>query len=113
MSNENHEELNDQLIVRREKVETLREEGIDPFGGKFIRSISPEEIETQFADKSKEELEEASIEVTVAGRIMTKRVKGKVGFTHIQDRFHQLQIYIRKDAIGEDSYVVFKMADLG
>ncbi|MBM5606115.1 lysine--tRNA ligase [Listeria seeligeri] len=113
MSNENHEELNDQLIVRREKVETLREEGVDPFGGKFIRSISPEEIETKFADKSKEELEEASIEVTVAGRIMTKRVKGKVGFTHIQDRFRQLQIYIRKDAIGEDAYAVFKIADLG
>lgn len=47
MSNENHEELNDQLIVRREKVDTLREEGIDPFGEKFIRSISPEEIETK------------------------------------------------------------------
>lgn len=44
---------------------------------------------------------------------MTKRVKGKVGFTHIQDRFHQLQIYIRKDAIGEDAYAVFKLADLG
>ncbi|EAF2521652.1 lysine--tRNA ligase [Listeria monocytogenes] len=113
MSNENHEELNDQLIVRREKVDTLREEGIDPFGEKFIRSISPEEIETKFADKSKEELEEDAIEVSVAGRIMTKRVKGKVGFTHIQDRFHQLQIYIRKDAIGEDAYAVFKLADLG
>ncbi|WP_163655628.1 lysine--tRNA ligase [Listeria sp. PSOL-1] len=113
MSHENHEELNDQLIVRREKVDTLREEGIDPFGEKFIRSISPEEMEERYKDKTKEELETAEIEVTVAGRIMTKRVKGKVGFTHIQDRFHQVQIYIRKDNIGEDSYNVFKLADLG
>lgn len=113
MSHENHEELNDQLLVRREKVDTLRQEGIDPFGEKFVRSISPEEIEEQYKDKTKEELEEAAVEVSVAGRIMTKRVKGKVGFTHIQDRFHQLQIYIRKDNVGEDAYAVFKLADLG
>lgn len=113
MSHENHEELNDQLIVRREKVDTLRAEGVDPFGGKFDRTASPEELEEKYKDKSKEELEEAAIEVSVAGRIMTKRVKGKVGFTHIQDRFHQIQIYIRKDNIGEEEYAIFKQADLG
>ncbi|EUJ28791.1 lysyl-tRNA ligase [Listeria floridensis FSL S10-1187] len=113
MSHENHEELNDQLIVRREKVDTLRAEGVDPFGGKFIRTISPEEIEEKYKEKTKEELEEANIEVSVAGRIMTKRVKGKVGFTHIQDRFHQVQIYIRKDNVGEEEYAIFKQADLG
>ncbi|MHC5278665.1 lysine--tRNA ligase [Listeria kieliensis] len=113
MSHENHEELNDQLIVRREKVDTLRAEGVDPFGGKFDRTASPEELEEKYKDKSKEELEEADIEVSVAGRIMTKRVKGKVGFTHIQDRFHQIQIYIRKDNIGEEEYAIFKQADLG
>ncbi|MBC2080707.1 lysine--tRNA ligase [Listeria booriae] len=113
MSHENHEELNDQLIVRREKLDTLRAEGIDPFGAKFVRTISPEEIVSQYEGKTKEELEEAAIEVSVAGRIMTKRVKGKVGFTHIQDRFHQVQIYIRKDGVGEDAYDLFKLADLG
>ncbi|WP_088810737.1 MULTISPECIES: lysine--tRNA ligase [unclassified Listeria] len=113
MTHENHEELNDQLIVRREKVDTLRNIGVDPFGEKFVRSISPEEMEVKYKDKSKEDLEEANIEVSVAGRIMTKRVKGKVGFTHIQDRFHQVQIYIRKDNIGEEKYDVFKLADLG
>ncbi|MBC2171338.1 lysine--tRNA ligase [Listeria booriae] len=113
MSHENHEELNDQLIVRREKLDTLRAEGIDPFGAKFVRTISPEEIVNQYEGKTKEELEEAAIEVSVAGRIMTKRVKGKVGFTHIQDRFHQVQIYIRKDGVGEEAYDLFKLADLG
>ncbi|MBC2240223.1 lysine--tRNA ligase [Listeria booriae] len=113
MSHENHEELNDQLIVRREKLDTLRAEGIDPFGAKFVRTISPEEIVSQYEGKTKEELEEAAIEVSVAGRIMTKRVKGKVGFTHIQDRFHQVQIYIRKDGVGEEAYDLFKLADLG
>ncbi|AQY49845.1 lysyl-tRNA ligase [Listeria weihenstephanensis FSL R9-0317] len=113
MSNENHEELNDQLIVRREKLDTLRAAGVDPFGAKFVRTISPEEIVTQYEGKTKEELEEDAIEVSVAGRIMTKRVKGKVGFTHIQDRFHQVQIYIRKDGVGEEAYDIFKLADLG
>ncbi|WP_099224513.1 lysine--tRNA ligase [Listeria costaricensis] len=113
MSHENHEELNDQLIVRREKVDTLRAEGIDPFGEKFVRTASPEELVEQYKEKTKEELEEANIEVSVAGRIMTKRVKGKVGFTHIQDRFHQIQIYIRKDNVGEEAYGIFKLADLG
>ncbi|MBC1335063.1 lysine--tRNA ligase [Listeria booriae] len=113
MSHENHEELNDQLIVRREKLDTLRAEGIDPFGAKFVRTISPEEIVSQYEGETKEELEEAAIEVSVAGRIMTKRVKGKVGFTHIQDRFHQVQIYIRKDGVGEEAYDLFKLADLG
>ncbi|MBC2305445.1 lysine--tRNA ligase [Listeria booriae] len=113
MSHENHEELNDQLIVRREKLDTLRAEGIDPFGAKFVRTISPEEIVSQYEGKTKEELEAAAIEVSVAGRIMTKRVKGKVGFTHIQDRFHQVQIYIRKDGVGEEAYDLFKLADLG
>lgn len=48
------------------------------------------------------------IPVVVAGRIMTKRRKGKAGFFHIQDRDGQLQIYIRQDAVGEDVYELFK-----
>lgn len=50
---------------------------------------------------------------TIAGRLMTKRGKGKVGFAHIQDRDGQIQIYVRKDAVGEENYEIFKKADLG
>ncbi len=49
---------------------------------------------------------------TIAGRIMTKRGKGKAGFAHIQDREGQIQIYVRKDDVGEENYEIFKKADL-
>ena len=49
----------------------------------------------------------------IAGRLVTKRGKGKVGFAHLQDREGQIQIYVRKDAVGEENYEIFKKADLG
>jgi lysyl-tRNA synthetase class 2 len=115
MSNEemNHEELNDQLKVRREKLHNLREKGLDPFGKRFERSHQTEEILTDYNEFSKEELEEKEVSVTIAGRIMTKRGKGKAGFAHIQDLSGQIQIYVRKDAIGEEAYEIFNTADLG
>ena len=64
-------------------------------------------------DLTKEQLEETPHEVIIAGRIMTKRGKGKAGFAHIQDLGGQIQIYVRKDAIGDDAYELFNTADLG
>jgi lysyl-tRNA synthetase, class II len=109
----NHEEINDQFRVRRDKMDALREKGLDPFGKRFDRSHDSNEIKTQFEEFSKEELEEKEVTVTIAGRIMTKRGKGKAGFAHIQDLPGQIQIYVRKDAIGEEQYEIFKTADLG
>jgi lysyl-tRNA synthetase, class II len=109
----NHEEINDQFRVRRDKMDALREKGLDPFGKRFDRSHDSNEIKTQFEEFSKEELEEKEITVSIAGRIMTKRGKGKAGFAHIQDLPGQIQIYVRKDAIGEEQYEIFKTADLG
>lgn len=115
MSNENShvEELNDQLQVRREKLQTLRDRNIEPFGGKFNRTHLSKELHEAYDALTKEEIEEKEIEVTVAGRMMTKRGKGKVGFAHLQDRKGQIQLYVRKDAVGEDDYETFKSADLG
>ncbi|MCU7387618.1 lysine--tRNA ligase [Bacillus sp. ST24] len=113
MDNMNHEELNDQLIVRREKLHNLREQGIDPFGKRFERTNSTTDLVSLYGEFSKEELEEKEIAVSIAGRIMTKRGKGKAGFAHIQDLHGQVQIYVRKDAVGDDEYELFKTADLG
>lgn len=107
------EELNDQLIVRREKLHTLREKGLDPFGGKFERTHSTQELIDLYEGFSKEELDEKEVNVTIAGRIMTKRGKGKAGFTHIQDLTGQIQLYVRVDEVGEDQYDLFNTADLG
>lgn len=115
MSNENShtEELNDQLQVRREKLQTLRDRNIEPFGGKFDRTHLSQELHETYDALTKEEIEEKEIVVTVGGRIMTKRGKGKVGFAHLQDRKGQIQIYVRKDAVGEEDYETFNNADLG
>ena len=107
------EDLNDQMLVRREKMENLRGEGIDPFGKRFDRTHNSKELHDQFDQHSKEELSEMNLSASVAGRMMTKRGKGKAGFAHLQDREGQLQIYVRKDQVGDEAYELFKHADLG
>ncbi|HBU91325.1 MULTISPECIES: lysine--tRNA ligase [Bacillus] len=115
MSNEglNNEELNDQFQVRRDKMNKMREEGIDPFGERYDRSHQSAQIIAEYDEFSKEDLEEKSAQVTIAGRMMTKRGKGKAGFAHIQDLEGQIQIYVRKDSVGEEAYELFKSSDLG
>ncbi|KYD05602.1 lysine--tRNA ligase [Bacillus atrophaeus] len=110
---QNHEELNDQMQVRRDKMNQLRDNGIDPFGKRYDRSHQSEQIIAAYQELSKEELEEKAIEVTIAGRMMTKRGKGKAGFAHLQDLEGQIQIYVRKDSVGDEQYEIFKTSDLG
>lgn len=107
------EELNEHMRVRREKLATYYNEGMDPFGGKFERTNDAKELHDLYEEFSKEELAEKDISVTIAGRVMTKRGKGKVGFTHIQDATDQIQLYVRKDDIGEEAYEIFKSVDIG
>ncbi|WP_026908562.1 lysine--tRNA ligase [Paucisalibacillus globulus] len=107
------EELNEHMRVRREKLDTYRENGVDPFGGKFERTNIAKELHEKYEQYSKEDLEETEYQVTIAGRVMTKRGKGKAGFAHIQDLSGQIQLYVRKDAIGEEAYDIFNTIDLG
>lgn len=105
--------FSEQELVRREKLQELIDKGIDPFGQKFDVTAYSKEIKGKYGDKTHEELEEMAVEVKLAGRIMTKRRKGKVCFMHIQDRDGQIQLYVRKDAIGEDVYELVKKGDIG
>ncbi|WP_375792828.1 lysine--tRNA ligase [Pediococcus ethanolidurans] len=105
--------MNDQLRVRRQKMQDLRDQGIDPFGHAFKRTHLTNQLHEQFGELSKEELEEKAVKATIAGRMMSKRGKGKVGFADLKDRKGTMQIYVRKDTVGEDEYALFKQADLG
>ncbi|MGM0838740.1 MAG: lysine--tRNA ligase [Bacillota bacterium] len=105
--------LNDQLLVRREKLQKHRDKGLDPFGTRFERTNDSKQLIAEYGDIEKEELDTKEISVTIAGRIMTKRGKGKAGFAHIQDLTGQIQLYIRKDAVGDDAYEIFNSADIG
>ncbi len=107
------ENLNDQQIARRDKMKKLEEKGIYPFGNAFERTHTSKQLIDQYADKTKEELEELNLEVTVAGRIMSKRRMGKLGFMHIQDRDGKIQIKISKATVGDDIYEIFKINDVG
>ncbi|MDY0943610.1 lysine--tRNA ligase [Priestia megaterium] len=108
-----HEELNDQFLVRREKMSNLRDQGIDPFGQRFERTHTSQQLISDYDELTKEQLEENEVPVSLAGRIMTKRGKGKAGFAHVQDLTGQIQLYIRKDAIGEEQYEIFSSVDIG
>ncbi|WP_404457037.1 lysine--tRNA ligase [Oceanobacillus kapialis] len=107
------EELNEHMRVRRDKLNTYREQGLDPFGNRYDRTHLAQELLKAYDQFTKEELEEKSESVTIAGRMMTKRGKGKAGFAHIQDLSGQIQLYVRKDAIGEEAYEIFQSTDLG
>lgn len=106
-------EMNDQLIVRRQKLDELREEGIDPFGHRFERTHLMSQLHDEYGDMDKDELADKNVQVTVAGRMVSKRGKGKVGFADLKDRSGKIQIYVRKDVVGEDVYHIFKRSDLG
>ena len=106
-------ELTEQEIVRRNKMKELKESGIDPFGKAYSVTSNSKEIRELYDAYSNEELEAKDIEVTIAGRIMTKRGKGKAGFMNIQDKFGQIQIYVKVDNVGEEVYELFDKADLG
>jgi lysyl-tRNA synthetase class 2 len=106
-------EFNEQELIRRKKAEELAAMGIDPFGSAFKPTFHSKEIFAKYGDKTKEELAELNIPAVIAGRIMTKRDMGKAGFMHVMDRDGQIQVYLRKDALSEEEYMLFLNADLG
>ena len=107
------EKLNDQQLVRRQKMEDLRQKGIDPFGHAFKRDANSKSLKEKYGAMTKEELEEADIRVSLAGRIMSKRRMGKIGFMHLQDKDGQIQAVVAKNDLGEETYELFKAADIG
>ena len=108
------EELNDQLQVRRQKMREMQEAGVNPFAAGFERHHYSQDLLEEYEALDKEAFDERDpIEVTIAGRIVSKRGKGKAGFAHIQDMKGRIQIYVRKDQIGDDAFVWWKTCDLG
>ena len=101
------EELNELLQIRRDKLTALREAGMDPFQQvRFDRTSNSQEILNNF-----EQME--GQEVSIAGRIMSKRDMGKASFSHIQDQQGKIQIYVKIDEVGADQYEWFKKLDIG
>ncbi|PHM44214.1 lysine--tRNA ligase [Xenorhabdus szentirmaii] len=106
-------DLNNELKTRREKLAALRGNGI-AFPNDFRRENISEDLHAKYDEKTKEELEELGIEVTVAGRMMTCRIMGKASFATLQDMGGRIQIYVSRDDLPEGIYnTQFKKWDLG
>ena len=103
---------NDLILQRRAKLDELRKKGI-AYPNTFRRDSLSGDLRNQYKEASKEELEEKSIQVTVAGRIMLQRIMGKASFITIQDMEGQIQAYIRSNDLSEGQYEDFKTWDLG
>ena len=104
---QNEQELNELLQIRRDKLKSLQERGKDPYEiVKFDRDTYSAEILNDYdAYEGKT--------VTVAGRMMSKRIMGKASFAHILDYKGDIQIYVKRDDVGEESYADFKAMDIG
>ncbi len=101
------------IAERREKLKELRKQG-NPFKNHFRPKDFAQEIIKQYDGQDKDSLEEKKIEVTIAGRIMLKRVMGKASFAHIQDTTGKIQIYVARDDLPEGVYnEQFKKWDIG
>lgn len=108
-------EQNDLIKRRLEELEEIKKLGINPYPHRFDVENNSADIVKNFkdpeTDEAKEKLKEVT--VTVAGRIMAIRKMGKATFCHIKDDTGRIQIYIRKDDVGEEAYSVFKLLDIG
>ena len=101
------QDLGEQMRIRREKLATLQERGDDPFTQtKFVRDAYSKDIIENFEQYDTKT-------VTIAGRIMSKRVMGKASFAHILDSKGKIQIYVKVDNLGVDPYADFKKLDIG
>ncbi|MTI63259.1 lysine--tRNA ligase [Methylophaga sp.] len=116
MSNETETgtELDENRLIaqRREKLAELRQQG-NPFPNDFRRNVMNAELSTEYADWSAEQLAENPRRVSIAGRMMTKRVMGKASFANIRDMSGDMQLYVKRDDLPEGVYAQFKRWDLG
>lgn len=106
-------EFTEQELVRREKAQHIREMGMDPFGQSFKRDSFAQEIREKYGDIPHDDFENMDDTATVAGRIMFIRKMGKASFFTINDKTGSVQIYISINDVGEETYELFKSADLG
>ena len=107
MRNTNAQDMNHILKARYDKLKELQEAQTDPFVITTAKQTHhSEEIKSHFSDLENKE-------VVIAGRVMAKRVMGKAGFLHVQDRDGKIQVYVSRESLGEEEYKAYKKLDIG
>lgn len=100
--------LNDQMIIRREKLDKIRALGVEPYGQKFEWDHHAADIR-----KEAEQLEKDETHVRIAGRIMIRRGQGKTAFCVLRDQTGDIQVYFKRDELPENEWTLFKLVDIG
>lgn len=100
--------LNDQMIIRREKLDKIRALGVEPYGQKFEWDHHAADIR-----KEAEQLEKDETHVHIAGRIMIRRGQGKTAFCVLRDQTGDIQVYFKRDELPENEWALFKLVDIG
>src|SRR5205807_8566118 len=99
--------------LRREKLKQIEALGQPAYRNKYDFTHTIPQILADYSDKAAEQLDSPRVSVRVAGRIMAIRLMGKAGFAHLQQAGQKLQIYVKKDAVGEKGFELYKLLDLG
>ena len=101
-------ELSEQELNRRKSLDEIRQMGIDPYpAAEYPTNAFSTDIKAEFKD------EEPQRQVCIAGRMMSKRIMGKASFAHVLDGMGDIQIYVKRDDVGEGPYADFKAWDIG
>jgi len=104
----------DQLIeARLEKLRQIEAAGLKGYPNDFRPTATTQDLRRRFGELSHEELEKGEESFAVAGRVMTIRTMGKAAFLHVKDRWGQIQVYVRRDIVGEEAYDRFGLTDAG
>ena len=107
------DEINEQQQQRIDKLRMLEDKGLRPFGTSFSTTHTLESILQTYSSLPKEELEATPISCTVAGRITAMRRFGKAAFAGLQEEGHRLQVYLKKDVLGDQAFELCQSLDLG
>ena len=99
--------------LRREKLASIQALGHATYPNRYVASHTVPAVRKEWGEATAEALEAARPQVSVAGRLMTIRAQGKAGFAHLQGGGERLQIYVRKDAVGDDGFALYKLLDAG
>ncbi|HEY6008496.1 MAG TPA: OB-fold nucleic acid binding domain-containing protein, partial [Geobacteraceae bacterium] len=105
------EELSELLLQRRRKVDRMWEAGINPYPNDFRPQHTSADIFAAYGNVT--EIAEQAQSFVVAGRIIARRSFGKAAFIQLQDRKGRVQLYVKKDAVGEEAYEAFEGYDIG
>ncbi|MFZ0420082.1 MAG: lysine--tRNA ligase [Candidatus Sulfotelmatobacter sp.] len=99
--------------LRRQKLKQIEALGQTAYRNKYEFTLTIPQILAEYSEKTAEQLENPRVDVRVAGRIMAIRLMGKAGFCHLQQEGRRLQIYVKKDAVGDVGFELYKLLDLG